>query len=289
MSIETLHTIADARRRVLQWQREGLRVALAPTMGNLHSGHGSLVELGLQHADRVIASVFVNPTQFGPNEDFDRYPRTLKADQELLAGVGCHAVFAPSALEMYPDFASGKTNTLLIEPGPIAAELCGEFRPGHFAGVATVVAKLFNIMPADVAVFGEKDFQQLFVIRQLVRELNFPIEIVGAPTVREANGLAKSSRNQYLSVEERARASLIYQSLQRMRAQCQAGISVAEIEAAILGSLSGQGFKPDYATVRDAHSLGALQATTTHAVALIAARLGGARLIDNLSFALRAP
>jgi pantoate--beta-alanine ligase len=288
MSIETLHTIAEARARVLQWQREGLKVALTPTMGNLHSGHASLVQLGLQHADRVIASVFVNPTQFGPNEDFDRYPRTLKADEDLLASVGCHAVFAPSAVEMYPDFASGKTNTLLIEPGPIAAELCGEFRPGHFAGVATVVAKLFNIMPADVAVFGEKDFQQLFVIRQLVRELNFPIKIIGAPTVREANGLAKSSRNQYLSAEEREQAGLIYQCLQSMREHCQAGRASSEIESTVHARLSERGFKPDYATVRDAHSLASLQAGSTHAVALIAARLGRARLIDNLSFALHA-
>ena len=290
-----LHEISLLRKQIHSWRAAGLSIAAVPTMGNLHSGHASLVEIAKQRADRVIASIFVNPTQFGPNEDFSSYPRTLDADCSLLHSVGCDAVFAPSASEMYPDLAlAGAASALCsVDPGPLATQLCGAFRPGHFAGVATVVAKLFNLIQPDVAVFGEKDFQQLMVIRKLVRDLDFPVAIIGAPTVREANGLAKSSRNQYLSPAERESAALIYRTLAAMRDGILAGFSAPEVQAQAEQSLRAAGYLPDYACVLDAADLTPLksaqaleQPRSEEAVALIAVRVGKARLIDNLSFQL---
>ncbi len=275
-----IETVAQTREQVRAWRGNGERIALVPTMGNLHAGHFALVEIARRHADRVIATVFVNPTQFGPNEDFARYPRTLDADRAGLASAGCHALFAPSVGEMYP---LGTAEHVRIEVPVLGETLCGAFRPGHFAGVATVVAKLFGMVVPDVAVFGAKDYQQLLVIRRLVADLAMPIEIVAAPTVREANGLAMSSRNQYLSDAERRTAATIHATLQRMANQAREGRELAQIEAQALADLVAAGFRPDYAAIRRADTLGEWSETTrAPRIALIAAWLGKARLIDNL-------
>jgi pantoate--beta-alanine ligase len=275
----TLSAIAEVRAQVCAWKKSALRVALVPTMGNLHDGHLSLVQLARTHADKVVASVFVNPTQFGPNEDFASYPRTLATDQVLLESGGCDLLFAPSAEEMYKAKPS-----LNIDVGPIGTILCGAVRPGHFNGVATVVAKLLNIVQPDVAVFGEKDFQQLMVIRQLVQQLDFPVEIIAAPTVREPNGLARSSRNQYLTSDERQLASVIYATLLQMRDSIRAGKAIKDVETSASQALLKAGLKPDYAVVRNAQDLEIVEKNVKSEVALIAARLGKARLIDNLSW-----
>jgi pantoate--beta-alanine ligase len=275
----TMTSIAQMRAQVGAWKKAGLRVALVPTMGNLHEGHLSLVHLAKKHADKIVTSVFVNPTQFGPNEDFASYPRTLAADQDLLAQGGCDLLFSPSAEQMYPAKPS-----VSLDVGTIGTILCGAVRPGHFNGVATVVAKLLNIVQPEVAIFGEKDCQQLLVVRQMVEQLNFAVEIVGAPTIREPNGLARSSRNQYLSAEQRELASVIYATLLQMRDNRQAGLAITSVENAALQRLLDAGFKPDYAVVRDAQSLEIVEKNVNSEVALIAARLGNARLIDNLSW-----
>ena len=208
--METVNTIAAMRQRVAAWRRADERIAFVPTMGNLHAGHIHLVTQAMAMADRVVCSIFVNPMQFGPNEDFERYPRTLAEDSAKLQQVKADLLFAPPVEEVYP--SGHKAATQLSVPG-VSEGLCGASRPGHFVGVATVVAKLFNIVQADVALFGEKDYQQLQVIRHMVADLCFPIEIMGVPTVREADGLAMSSRNGYLSREERVKAPAIYRSL----------------------------------------------------------------------------
>lgn len=258
----------------------GKRIALVPTMGNLHSGHYSLVALARRHADVVVATVFVNPTQFGPNEDFARYPRTPDADAQGLSASGCDALFMPAVEEMYP---YGPAQTVRVHvPGFDMLE--GEVRPGHFDGVATVVAKLFNLVQPDVAIFGRKDYQQLLVIRRLTRDLAYPIEIIDAPTTRESNGLAMSSRNQYLDAGLREHAALIHTTLRRMQAEVASGTrSVAEIEAEAVERLREGGFAPDYAVVRRAEDLGVpAEGQRRGLIALIAARLGSTRLIDNL-------
>src|SRR5438128_601557 len=210
--METITTIAAVRERVHAWHREGLRVAFVPTMGNLHPGHVSLIEAARRHGDRFVASIFVNPMQFGPNEDFAHYPRTPTQDERMLAAAGCNLMFMPDVAEIYPNGAERATR---IDVPGLSRILCGEFRPGHFEGVATIVAKLFHIVDPDVAVFGEKDFQQLTVIRRMVADLCMPVQIVGAPTVREADGLAMSSRNQYLEDGQRRLAPSIYRQLQQ--------------------------------------------------------------------------
>ena len=210
--MEIVTTIAAVRERVAAWRGRGERVAFVPTMGNLHAGHISLIELARRHGERFVASIFVNPLQFGPNEDFNHYPRTPDRDARMLEEAGCDLMFQPDVGEMYP--SSPQIATRVEVPG-LSDILCGEFRPGHFAGVATVVAKLFSIVQPDVAVFGEKDFQQLTVIRRMAADLCLPVEIVGAPTMREADGLAMSSRNQYLTDEERRIAPRIHAQLQR--------------------------------------------------------------------------
>ena len=249
-------------------------------MGNLQAGHFSLIELARRHADRVVASVFVNPTQFGPNEDFNRYPRTPEADSAGLAAAGCDAMWLPSVEAMYP-FGVGGTVRVSV-PG-VTETLEGAHRPGHFDGVATVVARLFNQVQPDVAVFGRKDYQQLAVIRYMVRDLAFPIDIVAAETRREADGLAMSSRNQYLSAEERPVASEISRTLQWMGEAIRTGAARAEVEAQAANRLAGAGFEVDYAVVRD-RDLGIPAEGHGPRVALIAARLGRTRLIDNLEF-----
>ena len=287
--METVTTIAIVRERVCGWHQQGLRVAFVPTMGNLHAGHLSLIEAAHRHGDRFIASLFVNPMQFGPNEDFAHYPRTPDKDAAMLADAGCSLLFMPDAAEIYPHGSQRSTQVAVPELSKI---LCGEFRPGHFEGVATVVAKLFNIVEPDIAVFGEKDYQQLTIIRRLVADLCMPIEIVGAPTVREPDGLAMSSRNQYLTPEERKIAPRIHQALKHAVNRLQGGErDFGAIEREGTQTLAGHGFRPDYFSIRDA-ALGLPEAHSGELVVLIAARLGKARLIDNLKTVLprnRAP
>jgi len=254
------------------------RIGLVPTLGNLHAGHHSLVALARAHADVVIASVFVNPTQFGPNEDFARYPRTPDADAAGLEASGCDVLFLPTVEDMYP-FGSELSVRVSVPELPDVLE--GAIRPGHFDGVATVVAKLFNLVRPHVAVFGQKDYQQLLVIRRLARDLGYPIEIVAAPIVRESNGLAMSSRNQYLSEEQRGQASVIHATLQRMAADVRRGRPTGEIETNAVSGLRQAGFVTDYAVIRRADDLREPSASDRALVALIAARLGSTRLIDN--------
>ncbi len=268
------------RGRVLAWRQAGERIAFVPTMGNLHAGHFSLVRLARERADRVVASVFVNPTQFGPNEDFARYPRTPQQDAAGLADAGCDLLWMPDVETMYP---FGPQSAVRIRVPGVTDVLEGEHRPGHFDGVATVVARLFLQVQPDVAVFGLKDYQQLAVIRYLATELSFPVDIVPAPTQREADGLALSSRNQYLATDERAIAPVIHRTLVGMRQQVQAGAGVSQVEAEARARLVAAGFDVDYAAIRrrDLQPAGEGDGAL---VALIAARLGRTRLIDNLEF-----
>ncbi len=278
----TVTTIAQVREQVARWHRDKRRVVFVPTMGNLHAGHMSLIEAARQHGDKFIASIFVNPMQFGPNEDFAHYPRTPKQDSAMLEAAGCDLMFMPDVGEIYPN---GSEQATRVEVPGISTILCGEFRPGHFEGVATIVAKLFHIVDPDVAIFGEKDFQQLTVIRRMVADLCLRVRIVGAPTVREADGLAMSSRNQYLSPEERAKAPAIYRQLRQAIDALRAGDrDYAAIESAGRAALDGAGFRTDYFGVRDARSLAPAQPETREFVVLTAARLGKARLIDNIQY-----
>ena len=281
--IETVTELAALRGRVGEWKRAGLRVGFVPTMGNLHAGHYSLVEIAKQHADRLVASVFVNPTQFGPNEDFARYPRTPEQDAAGLGAAGCDALWLPSVEAMYP---FGTEGAVRMHVPNVGDTLEGAHRPGHFDGVATVVARLFHQVQADVAVFGRKDYQQLAVIRAMARDLAFAVEIVAAPTLREADGLAMSSRNQYLSAQERPVAATIFRTLQGMRDAAVAGGPRAQIEAAAETGLRAAGFVPDYAVVRRPDLSEPDDGESGPRVALVAARLGRTRLIDNLEFDL---
>ena len=279
--IETLVELAHLRETIAAWKRAGLRVGFVPTMGNLHAGHHSLVEIAKRHADRVVASVFVNPTQFGPNEDFSRYPRTPEQDAAGLEAAGCDALWLPNVETMYPFGTDGAVRMHVPDVGDT---LEGAHRPGHFDGVATVVARLFNQVQADVAVFGRKDYQQLAVIRAMARDLAFPLEIVAAPTLREADGLAMSSRNQYLSAGERPVAATIFRTLQAMRDATIAGRPRAEVEANADAGLRAAGFVPDYAVLRRPDLSEPVDGEPGPRVALVAARLGRTRLIDNLEF-----
>ena len=278
--MDTVTTIAAVRAQVRAWHRAGLRVAFVPTMGNLHAGHVSLIEAARRHGERFVASIFVNPMQFGPNEDFAHYPRTPHDDARMLAEAGCSLMFMPDVAEIYPHGAERATR---VEVPGLSRILEGEFRPGHFEGVATIVAKLFHIVEPEVAIFGEKDFQQLTVIRHMVADLCMPVEIIGAPTVRDSDGLAMSSRNQYLTAQERALAPRIYVTLQAAAAHLRAGATdFATIEREGFAALSAAGFRPDYFAVRQVTELAPPIAASRELVVLTAARLGKARLIDNL-------
>jgi pantoate--beta-alanine ligase len=278
----TATTIASVRAHVARWHAAGERVVFVPTMGNLHAGHVSLIEAARKHGRRFVASIFVNPMQFGPNEDFAHYPRTPSQDAKMLSEAGCDLMFMPEVGEIYPN---GSANATRVEVPGISDILCGEFRPGHFEGVATVVAKLFNIVDPDVAIFGEKDFQQLTVIRRMVADLCLRVEIVGAPTVREADGLAMSSRNQYLDEDQRRLAPAIYRQLQQAVAALAAGSrDYAKIDGAGRAALDGAGFRTDYFSVRDALSLAPASPDTKRFVVMTASRLGKARLIDNIQY-----
>jgi pantoate--beta-alanine ligase len=272
--------IAAVREHVRRWRSEGRRVAFVPTMGNLHPGHVSLIEAAARHGDRFIASIFVNPMQFGPNEDFAHYPRTPTQDERMLDEAGCNLMFMPDVKEIYPN---GSERATRVDVPGLSRILDGEFRPGHFEGVSTIVASLFHIVEPDVAVFGEKDFQQLTIIRRMVADLCMPVEIVGAPTVRDADGLALSSRNQYLTSTERPVAPRIYETLQAAAQRLSTGdVEFASIERFGVEALTKLGMKPDYFAVRKAEDLAAPANDTKHLVVLTAARLGKARLIDNI-------
>ena len=268
------------RAHISRWHRDGQRVAFVPTMGNLHAGHMSLIEMARRHGERFVASIFVNPMQFGPNEDFAHYPRTPRADENMLAAAGCDLMFMPDVTEIYPAGPAGSTR---VEIAPLSRILEGEYRPGHFEGVTTVVAKLFNIVQPEVAVFGEKDFQQLTVIRRMVADLCLPVEIIGAPTVRESDGLAMSSRNQYLTPAERQLAPGIFATLENATRRVASGEGdFAAIERAGIESLTAAGLRPDYFSIRNAEDLSPPHADTRHLVVLTAVRMSRARLIDNL-------
>lgn len=280
--IEAVTELKRLRALVRSWKKQGLRVALVPTMGNLHEGHFTLVRQARRHADKVVASVFVNPTQFGPNEDFDRYPRTPQADVEGLAAAGCDLAWMPSVEQMYP--LGVDMTTRICVPGTVAAVLEGASRPGHFDGVCTVVSRLFNQVTPDVALFGKKDYQQLAVIRQLVAELQFPLEIIGVEIVREDDGLARSSRNQYLDEVARAAAPQLHRVLREMRAACAAGLPRELVEQSAAAALADAGFVVDYAVVRQRDLAEPADDQPGERVALLAARIGNTRLIDNLEF-----
>ncbi len=280
MTLATVTALDALRAQVGQWKRAGLRIGFVPTMGNLHAGHHSLVRLARQQVDRVVASVFVNPTQFGPNEDFARYPRTPDADAAGLAAAGCDVLWMPEVATMYP---FGSDNAVRIRVPGVTDVLEGAHRPGHFDGVATVVARLFLQVQPDVAAFGRKDYQQLAVIRYLVRDLAFPIELLAAQTLREPDGLAMSSRNQYLSATERPVAATIHGTLLRMRDATLGGTPRLAVEDQARAALASAGFDVDYAVVRTPELLEPKDIPGPR-VALVAARLGRTRLIDNLEF-----
>ncbi|ADG11262.1 pantoate--beta-alanine ligase [Caulobacter segnis] len=277
-----VRTVAQMREHVRAWKAAGQRVALVPTMGALHEGHLTLIRLAQENADRVIASVFVNPKQFAPHEDFDAYPRGEAVDAEKLASVGCDLMFAPNASEMYaPGFST------LITVSGVSEPLEGAARPQFFGGVATVVAKLFIQSQADVAVFGEKDYQQLQVVKRMARDLDIPIEIIGAPTARAEDGLALSSRNAYLSAEERAAAVALPDAMKAAAQAVAAGSRVDEAEAIAVEALKAAGFRQvDYVEVREASDLSRLgpgPIGEAEGRILVAAWLGGTRLIDNMA------
>jgi pantoate--beta-alanine ligase len=277
----THKTVAALRAQVGDWRRQGKRIGFVPTMGNLHDGHFALVDLARRHTDFVVASIFVNPTQFGPNEDYARYPRTPDSDIEGLRTHGCDALLLPSVEEMYP---FGTIGCVQMHVPGITDILCGAHRPGHFNGVAQVVARLFNMVQPDVAVFGRKDYQQLQVIRYMTTEMSFPVDILPAPTLREDDGLAMSSRNQYLQGDERQTATLIHRTLQWMKQQAGYGMPIDKIEDEARQQLEMAGFVVDYAEIRRADLARARAPDETGLLALIAARLGRTRLIDNLEF-----
>lgn len=267
--------VSVAELRDFLSQRDG--IAFVPTMGNLHEGHLALMRQAREHAACVVASVFVNPLQFGPHEDFDRYPRTLEADCKLMEGL-VDVVFAPTVREMYP-----QQQDIYIALPPIASELCGASRPGHFRGMATVVMKLLNIVQPQVAVFGKKDYQQLHIIRQMVAQLNLPVAIVGGEIVRAADGLALSSRNQYLDPAQRREAVQLNIELQRMRhALLEEGTAWAELQRVAGERLLARGWEVDYISLRECDSLQVVESVSGPSVILVAAKLGTTRLLDNI-------
>jgi pantoate--beta-alanine ligase len=268
--MQLVSTIAELRARLASE-----RVAFVPTMGNLHEGHLNLMRQAREHGDCVVASIFVNPLQFGPNEDFDQYPRTLNEDCEKLKNLA-DVVFAPAVNEMYP-----LQQTVFVELPPLASELCGASRPGHFRGMATVVLKLLNIVQPQVALFGKKDYQQLHLVRQLVLQLNLSVKIIGGETVRAADGLALSSRNQYLTDAERAEATFLYQTLQAMKEELLQGAeNISLLQQQAIEALAGRGWRVDYVAIRNQSDL--QPASGEPLVILAAARLGKTRLLDNI-------
>jgi pantoate--beta-alanine ligase len=278
-----VRTKAALARRISAWRRRGLSVGFVPTMGALHAGHAALVRRAAAENDRVVVSVFVNPLQFGPGEDYGRYPRALPADRRLVAAAGASAVYAPSAAEMYP--AGFRTHA---EVEGLSELYCGKFRPGHFRGVATVVLKLFNQVRPDRAYFGEKDFQQVVVLETMVRDLDVPVRLVRVPTVREADGLARSSRNAYLTPAERAAAPALRRALEAgVRAGARRGATPAAVASAVRAALSRTPLRLQYAAVADALTLAPARDLRGPRRLLAAAYLGRTRLIDNIPLVRR--
>ena len=282
--MEIAHSIEEVRSLLRRSRLEGRTIGLVPTMGALHEGHLSLVAASRARCDLTVVSIFVNPTQFGEGEDFESYPRDLDADAALLADAGVDAIFAPTTAVMYPEGAVTR-----VDPGPLADFWCGASRPGHFVGVATVVTKLLSIVGPDVAFFGEKDFQQLRVIKRVVADLDLPVHIVGCPIVREADGLALSSRNRYLTPEQRSHALVLSRSLGEVRARVEAGeTDAAKLQTELAAAINAQpGVELDYAAVVDAQTLECLTELRREGRALVAARVGSARLIDNVALTPR--
>lgn len=276
-----VHNIKEVRNQVKLWRSEGLSVGYVPTMGFLHEGHASLIKKASEENDRVVVSIFVNPIQFGPNEDFEKYPRDLERDSYTCSSNGADLIFAPEATEMYV-----QNNSTFVDVEDITEGLCGAKRPGHFKGVCTVVSKFFNIISPDRAYFGEKDAQQLAVIRRMVLDLNFDIEIVGCPIVREPDGLALSSRNTYLSAEERKAALILNKSLKLAKSSLEAGEkNSSEIKKIIISELSKEPLaKIDYVEVVDSLSLKPIDSINSKILVAIAVYIGRTRLIDNFSF-----
>jgi pantoate--beta-alanine ligase len=278
-SIEIVHDVASFRARLADWRRAGETIGLVPTMGALHAGHMSLVDEAKKHARRIVLSIFVNPTQFAPSEDFSAYPRTLEADVAKFASAGGDLVFAPAQAQIYPPVFA----TMLSMSGPATAGLEDRFRPTHFSGVATIVAKLFNQCRPDAAIFGEKDYQQLKVVERMARDLDFETAIIGAPTVREQDGLALSSRNVYLSAKERAAAPALYAALRRCAIEIGEGALIETALETARKTVAAAGFAIDYIEARHAESLAPIVARGAAPVRLLAAAtLGKTRLIDNI-------
>ncbi|SHF31154.1 pantothenate synthetase [Modicisalibacter ilicicola DSM 19980] len=281
--MQTLSTIEALRQARETCRRQGSTVALVPTMGNLHEGHVALVEAASECADIVIATIFINPLQFGAGEDLEAYPRTLEQDQAKLEAAGCDLLFTPTNEMLYPHGLEAHTKIRVPE---VSEGLCGASRPGHFEGVATIVNILFNLVQPDLACFGEKDYQQLAVIRKLVNDLHLPIEIVGTPTVRAEDGLALSSRNGYLDAGQRAQAPELYRTLRQARDSLEGGAPADRVLREALARLAAANFKPDYLELRRTDDLGPVTDASHEAILLVAAHLGPARLIDNIRVAL---
>jgi len=281
--MRTIHSLKELRTILRGYRRQDKTIGLVPTMGNLHEGHISLVRKAAESADVVVTSIFVNPMQFGANEDLDKYPRTLAEDQEKLEAAGNTLVFAPPVEEIYPDGLAQQTKVIVPE---VSDGHCGASRPGHFEGVATVVTMLFNMVQPDLAIFGEKDFQQLAVIRKMTRDLFMPVEVIGAPTVREDDGLAKSSRNGYLSEEERKIAPIVYRTLEATAEKLAKGrTDFHELESDAEQALTSAGLRPDYFNIVNSLTLKPASPDDHEVTILVAAFLGTTRLIDNLSVA----
>jgi len=281
-----IESISQLKAEVANYKKRNLRIGFVPTMGNLHEGHLQLIDLAKKNCDVVVCSIFVNPTQFGENEDFSNYPRTLNTDKEHLEKRGCDLLFFPSAQEIYPQGNNKKTLTLVQVPD-ISEQLCGASRPGHFDGVSTVVTKLFNLVSPDAAIFGEKDFQQLLIIKKLIIELNFPIEIIGAPISREASGLARSSRNNLLSEQEKKQGAEIYNVLCHLRKDIVDGRrDYSQLVDDAQHKLNNLGFKTDYVEIRNSNTLKLATERDTQVIIFIAAFINKVRLIDNLQIDL---
>lgn len=285
--MDTAFDLKTLRATVRDWKTAGLTVALVPTMGNLHAGHISLLKRARELADRTVVSIFVNPIQFGKGEDYDSYPSTLEADKAKLSAAGLDLLFAPNLDELYPGGTAEDTRITVPQLSDI---LCGEFRPGHFSGVATVVAKLLINVQPDTALFGEKDYQQLLVIRRMVHDLLIPVDIIGMPIVREPDGLAMSSRNGYLDATQRATAAVINQALTTAAARLrEPEARIATIEGDGIAALAAAGMRPEYFSVRRSNDLAPPRPGDTALVVLAAAWLGPARLIDNVQVELAEP
>ncbi len=278
--MKVVHSKEGLGEQVAEWRHNGEHIALVPTMGSLHSGHLSLVELAREHAERVVVSIFVNPTQFGEGEDFDKYPRSLELDKRRLKTTAADLIFAPDVATVYP---FGTKNATVVSVPGLTENFCGASRPGHFDGVTSVVARLFAIVQPDVAVFGQKDYQQQLVIRHMAEDMSLPISIITAETMREEDGLAMSSRNAYLSDEERAKAPILYQALAAIGKELQNGrrdFDALELQAS--NELAAAGFEPDYFAIRRAQNLEVPDRDCDELVVLTAAKLGDTRLIDNI-------